>query len=247
MVDGEIGGRVDTRDKMRLVIDDGVATTYFGDLKKEQFKLTIDPSADPKTIDLRIVPGSKVALGIYRLSEDGNQLELCYSYVGNKRPTKFTTKPGTGSGNLFQVYKREGGGGTSSTTTDAKGGKDDLKKLEGNWQMAEMELEGSPSDRAAKMKVVIDDGKFTFYYDDREVASDRVSLDSSADPRTIDLKGIRGSGAGRIKLGVYRLSDDGNKLEICLSQAGDKRPSKFTTKPGVGKGSILYVLERKKD
>jgi uncharacterized protein (TIGR03067 family) len=248
MVDGEIGGSVDTRaEKMRLIIEDGVGTTYYGTTRKEVFKLSLDPGADPKTINLQLVPASagKVALGIYRLSEDGNKLELCYGYVGKKRPTLFTTKPGVGSGNLYQVYKREGAGGKTTDTT--KTDKGDLKKLTGSWQMVEMELEGRTDDRAAKKKIVIDDNKLSFYYDEREVSADRFTLDEGADPRAIELKGIRGSGAGRTKLGIYRLSEDGNKLEICLSQAGDRRPSNFTTKPGVGKGSILYVLERKKD
>jgi uncharacterized protein (TIGR03067 family) len=247
MTDGEINGSVDTRaEKMRLIIEDGVGTTYYGNTRKEVFKLSVDPSADPKTVDLRLVPTSagKIALGIYRLSEDGNKLELCYSYVSKKRPTMFTSKPGVGSGNLYQIYKREGGGAAKTPTDTARG---DLKKLIGSWQMVEMELEGKPDDRAGKKKVVIDDAKLSFYYDEREVAVDRFSLDEGSDPKAIDLKGIRGSGAGRTKLAIYRLSEDGNKLEICLSQAGDKRPSAFTTKPGVGKGSILYVLERKKD
>jgi uncharacterized protein (TIGR03067 family) len=250
MVDGEIGGSVDTRaEKMRLIIDDGVGTTYYGNTKKEVFKLVVDPTADPKTINLQLAGAGagKVALGIYKLSEDGNRLELCYSYVGKKRPSNFTTKPGVGSGNLYQVYKREGASGKSTTTDSAKGADGEMKKLTGSWQMTEMELEGRPDTRAEKKKIVIDDGKLSFYHDDREVSVDRFSLDAGTDPKSIDLKGIRGSGAGRTKLGIYRLSEDGNKLEICLNQSGDKRPGTFSTKPGVGKGSILYVLERKKD
>ena len=48
-------------------------------------------------------------------------------------------------------------------------------------------------------------------------------------------------------LGIYRFTEDG-ELQICLNPAqgkgSDKRPTKFTTKPEVGAGSMMYTLKK---
>jgi hypothetical protein len=45
-------------------------------------------------------------LGIYKLDKD--TLEICWSAPGNeKRPKKFTTRPGIGAGAQYTTYKRE--------------------------------------------------------------------------------------------------------------------------------------------
>ena len=108
MVSAELDGQNDARaSKMRMVVEDGIATTYYGNTRHEQLRLTVDPGADPKTVDLTPARGGgKTGLGIYRLSEDGNKLEMCYSY-DKKRPRKFTTRPGVGSGRILRVYERE--------------------------------------------------------------------------------------------------------------------------------------------
>ena len=74
----------------------------------------------------------------------------------------------------------------------------------------------------------------------------KLSVDPSADPKTIDLTS-RG-GVSKVSPGIYRLSEDGSKLEICRGDwGGKKRPTKFSTKPGVGSGSFLTVFKREKD
>ena len=47
-------------------------------------------------------------------------------------------------------------------------------------------------------------------------------------------------------LGIYKLDKD--TLEICWGEpGGKKRPSKFTSRPGVGAGNTLTVYEREKE
>ena len=97
-------------DRSRLVIEDGQISWYSGDPNPTQ-KVTfeVDPSKSPKTIDAEITVGdgrSKKMLGIYKLGKDA--LEICWGEKGSKkRPTKFTTKPGVGSGHTYATYKRE--------------------------------------------------------------------------------------------------------------------------------------------
>jgi RNA polymerase sigma factor (sigma-70 family) len=75
---------------------------------------TLDPSQEPKAIDLTVVPGpnKQTFLGIYQV--DGDSLTLCLSFVpaenGGKRPTVFHTRPSDPPGvNLF-VLRREPAG-----------------------------------------------------------------------------------------------------------------------------------------
>ena len=71
--------------------------------------IALDPKANPKTIDVEWSSGAtkdQKQLGIYKLNKD--KLEICWAQASEKkRPKKFTTKPGVGSGNLYSVYERE--------------------------------------------------------------------------------------------------------------------------------------------
>jgi uncharacterized protein (TIGR03067 family) len=68
--------------------------------------VTLDPSRTPKAMNTWDLDGpfeDQTVPGIYHL--DGDTLKLCFARPGEKRPTEFTTKSGTGF--LFVVYKRQ--------------------------------------------------------------------------------------------------------------------------------------------
>jgi uncharacterized protein (TIGR03067 family) len=66
---------------------------------------TIDPRKKPKTIDLKFTAGPEkgnTSYGIYELK--GDELKLCLTITGKKRPKKFEARPKSGHG--FEVLKR---------------------------------------------------------------------------------------------------------------------------------------------
>ena len=130
--------------------------------------------------------------------------------------------------------------------------KKDLKQLEGNWQMARQDHEGrEDSGKSIKKNGVLFEGtEYKFLRDGLATgASATITIDPTKSPKEIDLKITGGTAKGSTQLGIYRFTDDG-KLEICMNQprgkGSEKRPAMFTTKPSVGSGNIMYVLEREK-
>jgi uncharacterized protein (TIGR03067 family) len=92
-----------------VIEDDTMQFLYGGNSKGAKGTFTVDPTKDPKEIEIEYTQGSEIGkkrLGIYKLTKD--TLEIAWSELdGKKRPKKFTTRPGVGSGELYSVYKKE--------------------------------------------------------------------------------------------------------------------------------------------
>src|SRR5204863_434016 len=86
----------------------------------------------------------------------------------------------------------------------------------------------------------------SFTVDGKVVTTAKLVVDPDKDPPAVDLRWTSGGASGHTSLGIYRLGED--KLEICWNDARgkekDKRPTKFTTKPAVGSGNVLWVFVR---
>lgn len=127
--------------------------------------------------------------------------------------------------------------------------KAELKKLEGNWQVSRQEERGSltPKPIIHNLRIVIEGEEIAWYIGNP--ASNQtadVKVDPSKEPKTIDAEITKGSLIGKKMLGIYKLEKDA--LEICWGEAGtDKRPQKFTTRPGVGSGISYTTYKREKD
>ena len=68
--------------------------------------VTLDPTTKPKEIDETITTGpnkGKVFSAIYEIDDEHHR--ICFAAVDKKRPTTFSSQPG--SGQLLQVWKRE--------------------------------------------------------------------------------------------------------------------------------------------
>jgi uncharacterized protein (TIGR03067 family) len=243
-----------------MFIENGVMTiTIRGEMTFKYKIVKLDPTANPKTIDLRYIDGPNTGgntqVGIY--DWDGDNLKVCWAPIGEtKRPKKFSTKPGVGQGFQYRLYERKappgdaqargGQGGSGAARAGTDGMQKELKKLEGDWVAVRSEDGGNASEGGNP--IFIEDGIMSIMIRGRVTFKCKImKLDTSASPKTIDVKYVDGPGVGgEIQLGLYDW--DGDNLKVCWAPVGDtKRPKKFSTKPGVGQGFQYRLYERKKD
>jgi uncharacterized protein (TIGR03067 family) len=109
IVSVEQGGKKKAPDeefkKLKLTITGEEWKVRSGDEEKIKMTFKIDPSKDPKTIDLTIKSGGKVSRGIYKL--EGDTLTVCRTFADAERPKEFKTPAGeqAAAGQLI-VWKR---------------------------------------------------------------------------------------------------------------------------------------------
>jgi uncharacterized protein (TIGR03067 family) len=127
--------------------------------------------------------------------------------------------------------------------------KKELKALEGNWQLTRQEERGSltPKPVVARLRVVIEGNQMSWYIGNPAANQTAdLMIDPTKNPRTIDAEITSGSAKDKKMLGIYKLDRD--TLEICWSEPGSgKRPTKFTSRPGVGSGNVYTRYQREKD
>lgn len=78
---------------------------------EEQIKLQgtseIEPTKEPKTVDLTVTEGEnkgETMLGIYEFSDENNTRKVCFAKPGDERPDEFSSP--AGSGWMLAVLKR---------------------------------------------------------------------------------------------------------------------------------------------
>jgi uncharacterized protein (TIGR03067 family) len=84
-------------DKDRISWEESTLKGDFGETANVPFSYKLDPSKDPKTIDLtwtKYARKGKKLLGIYRLR--GDELTICVSWKDTARPEKFESERGSG-------------------------------------------------------------------------------------------------------------------------------------------------------
>jgi uncharacterized protein (TIGR03067 family) len=92
--------------KSRLIFQGPNFVVKQGDRIEERGTQLLVSTKEPKAVDHTITEGTdkgKTYLGICQLR--GDDLTFCFAPAGRKRPTEFTSKPG--SGYYLIVYKRE--------------------------------------------------------------------------------------------------------------------------------------------
>jgi uncharacterized protein (TIGR03067 family) len=72
-----------------------------------------------------------------------------------------------------------------------------------------------------------------------------VTDDTSADPRTMDIKGVEGPNKGKTFLAIYELKD--GTLKICYDLSGESRPTEFKTKPDTKLFLVTNEWKRESD
>jgi uncharacterized protein (TIGR03067 family) len=200
-----------------------------GTTQGTRFKFTIDPTKDPKEIDVEILARGNIGekrLGIYRMSND--VLEICWG-DSKKRPTTFTGKPGAGAGSDYLIYHGEKFKQDEATATE-------MKRMEGRWA-AEKGGDG----------MVIDGDELQFLWGgNNKGAKAKFLVDPSKDPSEIEVIYTQGSEIYKKRIGIYKL--DGDKLTVSLSDLdADKRPTKLAGGDAPGAGKWFGVFRRQTD
>lgn len=118
---------------------------------------------------------------------------------------------------------------------------DDLKKLQGNWHVATLELDGRdmPAEPFEGAMIVIENNNFTSL-NMGGTYEGTVEFDQTTEPKSFDMLFTGGHAAGTRNLGIYKLNRE--RWTICVATRGDARPSRFATKPDTG--VALETLER---
>ena len=120
--------------------------------------------------------------------------------------------------------------------------KKDRADMEGTWVPSAAELDGEklPDQAIKSIKLVLKDDNYTVTVG-KSVDEGTVPLDTSSDPRGMDIKGTKGPNKGKTIPAIYELKDD--TLRVCYNLDGEKRPSEFKTKAG----SKLYLVSYKRE
>jgi uncharacterized protein (TIGR03067 family) len=117
----------------------------------------------------------------------------------------------------------------------------ELKPFDGAWRVTVIETDGQRIELAPEDgRLTIRGGRLTA---DGSVFTLRV--DTTTDPKLMDLTQLEGPDAGKILEAIYRL--EGNTLTLCVFTGGGVkvRPAEFTAR--AGSGCALFTLLRQPD
>ncbi|HVW37047.1 MAG TPA: TIGR03067 domain-containing protein [Pirellulales bacterium] len=104
------GNQVKEEDVKKFTVVNGADGTWNIAIEgqiKLQGTSEIDPSKEPKTVDLTVTEGEtkgETMLGIYEFSDENNTRKVCFAKPGDKRSEEFSAP--AGSGRMLAVLKR---------------------------------------------------------------------------------------------------------------------------------------------
>ncbi len=118
-----------------------------------------------------------------------------------------------------------------------------LRALEGEWQIAALEVDGTAVGRPmlAGSRILIDGDRFRTESPSGDYEG-IFTIDAEVELPHIDIHFVQGPEAGNDSLGIYRLDGPNDMLLLCLGLTGAPRPKAFATAPG--SGHALERLER---
>jgi uncharacterized protein (TIGR03067 family) len=116
---------------------------------------------------------------------------------------------------------------------------DDLSRLQGTWLTVSLVNDGktlvsekAPPPPGPATRLAYSGNQWLIIVGDKTVATGVMKIDSTRQPKEIDIMDESGTKNGKTKLGIYRL--DGDTYEYCIAPAGKARPAEFSSPAGSG-------------
>jgi RNA polymerase sigma factor (sigma-70 family) len=177
----------------------------------------------------KVAMSSKTSRGLFAL--EGDRLKLCFRERGEgKRPTEMPRSSSKDDNLWFVVLQRE----TAAPKTDEE-------KLQGDWEMVGVEMDGEPMDLSK------DDTRFLSFVGDLMSSTEherttRFTLDGTKSPKHF-IQVWESQVVGLKTVGIYSL--EGDQLKICNPEPGkDAAPDDFSAAKGSDR--TLITLKRVK-
>src|SRR5262245_20638186 len=109
----------------------------------------------------------------------------------------------------------------------------DLKRLQGTWVMAALEVDGKlvPENKLGTT-LIVKGNKYTTRVKDKEFTT-TFTLHPAKSPPAIDMVFTEGDNKDKVLKGIYKI--EGDTLKVCRGLSADKaRPTQFGTWPNTG-------------
>jgi uncharacterized protein (TIGR03067 family) len=122
--------------------------------------------------------------------------------------------------------------------------KNELKRHQGTWIATASTFDGqnAPEEVVRSIKRIVTDDHVVWERNGKRFAGTKFALDSTTEPRTIDVIPDGGRNRGERILGIYKL--DGDTLTICMAAPGQPRPREFKADKGSGWTLQMFTQEK---
>jgi len=127
---------------------------------------------------------------------------------------------------------------------DDKAVKEELERHHGTWRATSSIYDGQEAAEEIVHSITrtVEKDHVVWKRDGKSFAGTKIELDSSRDPKAIDVIPDGGEGRGKRVLGIYKLENE--RLTICMAAPGKPRPEEFKAKKG--SGCTLRTFTREK-
>jgi uncharacterized protein (TIGR03067 family) len=126
--------------------------------------------------------------------------------------------------------------GGNAIADDAK---DDLKALQGTWDLIYFERDGKEVKLQQNTQAINTGDKFVVKRGDEVIAAGTMKLDPSKKPNASETTYTDGADKGKTFKGIYQI--EGDTVKFCRAGSpDDDRPTEFKTKSGSGEFVAVY-------
>jgi uncharacterized protein (TIGR03067 family) len=118
------------------------------------------------------------------------------------------------------------------------------EEIQGEWSCVSAVIDGKalPKSTVMVLRLKLTADRFRTERESEVLFDSTYTLNSSAEPRQINMTGTEGDLAGKEAQGIYLL--EGNTLKICYTMPGQKRPATFESLPGSKAYLITWTRQK---